>query len=273
MTDRQISRTAIVAILVATTAALIGRSWLQVELEQGEMPHLLATDLSYLIVPPILLLLLFPLWRTEPAFLKDLFRWQELRWPLVGRALLIGILIRVAWWGQLVAGVSFGIYSSSDPNAIVGPTIAFQCERPEIVILGFFVMAMLVPIIEETVHRGYVQTALESRGFITAVVVSSLVFVVFHRFSSWPSVFVTGLILGTQYWITRSLWASLITHATVNAMIQVDWRCLSLQWNPGVSDLPLLAPGLAALSVFILSLAALTAVLHKMATEASNSPR
>jgi membrane protease YdiL (CAAX protease family) len=269
----QISRTTIIAILVATTAAHFARSWLQIELVKDGMSRTLAADISFLIVPPILTLLLFPLWRTDGPFLKHMFRRQDLSWTLAIQAFAIGVLIRVAWWSQLIAGASFGINSSSNPAAVVGPNISFQCAQAEIVILGFLVMAILVPIIEETVHRGYIQTAIESRGFMTAVIVSSLVFVVFHHFSSWPFVFLAGFILGTQYWITRSLWASLITHATVNGMIQVDWRCFSIQWNPGASDLPLLTPGLFALGIFVLSLAALTTVLYKMATEASISPR
>jgi membrane protease YdiL (CAAX protease family) len=269
----QISRTTIIAILVATTAAHIARSWLQIELVQDGMSRVLAADVSFLIVPPILLLLLFPLWRNDAPFIKNMFRWQDLSWPLALQALVIGVLIRVAWWSQLIAGVSFGLYSSSNPAAIVGPSISFECARAEIVILGFLVMALIVPIIEETVHRGYIQTAVESRGFMTAVIVSSLVFVVFHRFSSWPFVFFAGLVLGTQYWVTRSLWASLITHAAVNGMIQVNWRCFSIQWNPRASDLPLFTPGLVALFVFVLSLAALTTVLYRTATEARVSPR
>ena len=273
MAARQISRTTIIAILVATTAAHVARSLLQITLEQEGVSRLFAADLSFLVVPPILILLLFPLWQTDAPFLKRMFRPQDLNWPLAIRALAIGVLIRVAWWSQLIAGASFGVYSSSNPAAIVGPDFSFQCAPTENVILGFLVMAVLVPVIEETVHRGYIQTAIDSRGFMTAVIVSSLVFVVFHRFSSWPFVFLAGLILGTQYWITRSLWASLITHVTVNGMIQVDWRCFSMQWNPRASDLPLLAPGFLALSAFALSLAALTTVLYKMATEASISPR
>jgi membrane protease YdiL (CAAX protease family) len=273
MAAHTISRTTIVAVLVATIAALIARSWLQIQLTQGGMQSLLAADLSYLVVPPILIVFLFPLWKTEKQFLGDQFRIRDLTWRLVVQAFAIGLLIRMLWWSQVIAGGSFGFYASSDPNAIVGPVFSFQCESPEIVFLGFVVMAILVPLIEEITHRGFVQTALNRRGFVLAILISSAVFTAFHRFGSWPTVFMTGLILGSQYWITRSLWSSIVTHATVNGLIQIDWRCLSGQWNPKPDELPLLVPGVTAAFVFVVCLLMLFFLLHNMATGTKTSSR
>ena len=273
MAAHTISRTTLVAVLVATIAALTARSWLQIRLTRGGMQSLVAADLSYLVVPPVLILLLFPLWQREKAFLANQFSRQDLTWKLALTAIAIGILIRVLWWSQLIAGVSFGVYTSPDPEAIVGPIISFQCSSPGVVFLGFLVMAVLVPLIEEIVHRGYVQTAMRHRGFAVAVLISALSFTIFHRFGAWPTVFFTGLILGTQYWITRSLWSSLISHATINGLIQIDWRCIGGQWNPRAIDLPLWAPGLIATAMFVASLIALVILLHRMLTGAPKTPR
>ena len=273
MAAHTISRTTIVAVLVATIAALTARSWLQIQLTQDGVQSLVAADLSYLVVPPILILLLFPLWRSEKVFLTNQFSRKDLTWKLALTAIAIGILIRVLWWSQLIAGASFGVYTSPDREAIVGPIISFQCSSPGIVFLGFLVMAILVPLVEEIVNRGYVQTALRHRGFVIAVIISSMVFTLFHRFGSWPSVFVAGLILGTQYFFTRSLWMSLITHATVNGLMQIDWRCLSVIWNPSLDGLPLLVPGTAALAVMTVSLVILATLLRRLATGTNNLPR
>ena len=181
MTPHNISRTTIVAVFIATFAALIARSWLQLRLMRNGMPPLIAADVSFLVVPPILLLLLFPLWNNEKRFLASLFRRQDLTWRLALSAMAIGIMIRFAWWGQLVAGGSFGVYQSTDPAAIVGPVFSFQCDSPSVVILGFVVMAILVPVIEEVTNRGYFQTILQRRGAIFAIVGSALIFTVFHR--------------------------------------------------------------------------------------------
>jgi hypothetical protein len=237
------------------------------------MPSLVAADFSYLVVPLILMLLLFPLWRSEKAFLIRQFDRKELTWKLALSAIAIGALVRLLWWSQLIAGVSFGIYSSSDPNATVGPTLSFQCASPTIVLLGFIVMAILVPLIEEVVHRGYIQTALRHQGAIVSILLSALIFAVFHRLASWPFAFSAGVILGIQYWVTRSLWSSLISHATINGLIQVDWRCLSGQWNPGADELPLLLPGVTAVLVLMSSLLLLIFLIQRLATEARNSPR
>ncbi len=260
------------AVFVATLAALISRSWLQIRLMHIGMPSLVSADVSFLVVPPILLLLLFPLWKSEKQFITNLFRRRYLTWRLALSALAIGVLIRLTWWCQLIAGVSFGVYQSVDPEAHVGPVFSFQCESPSVVVLGFVVMAVLVPIIEEVTNRGYFQTALRGRGAIVAVMASALIFTVFHPSGAWPFVFFCGLILGTQYWVSRSLWPSLISHATVNALMQLDWRCLSGQWNPRIEEIPVWTPGIVAITALFACLVGIVFLLRKIATEAKNRP-
>ena len=273
MAAHTISRTTLVAVLVATIAALTARSWLQIQLTQRGMQSLVAADVSYLVVPPILILLLFPLWRSEKDFLINQFGRKDLTWKMALTAIAIGVLIRLLWWSKLVAGVSFGLYTSPDPEAIVGPEFSFQCAAPEFVFLGFLIMVILVPFVEEITIRGFTQTALGRRSFALAVTISSAVFAVFHRFETWPTVFLVGLILGTQYWITRSLWSSVLTHATVNGLIQIDWRCLSIQWNPNPDEPPLLIQGMTAVLVFVICLSVLFFLLHRMTTGTRLSSR
>ena len=40
-------------------------------------------------------------------------------------------------------------------------------------------------------------------------------------------VFLMGVVLGTQFWNTRTLWTTIVTHATYNGLVQFDWRCLT----------------------------------------------
>lgn len=273
MAAHTISRTTLVAVLVAIFAALIARSWLQIQLTAGGMQKLVAADLSYLVVPPVLILLLFPLWRSEKAFLAKQFSRTDLTWKLALTAVAIGVLIRLLWWSQLIAGVSFGVYASSDPEAVVGPIISFQCGSPGVVLLGFLVMTMIVPLIEEIVHRGYVQTAMQHRGIVLAILTSAFVFAFFHKMTSWPFAFLAGVVLGMQYWATRSLWSSLISHAVINGLAQIDWRCMSGQWNPRQSDLPILVPGLVTTTIGIVCLTALMILLRQMFTGAPKTLR
>ena len=273
MVDKQISRTTLVAVIVATVAALIARSWLQLQLIHDGMNSALAADVSYLVVPPILIILLFPLWRSERAFLSRQFRRKDATLTIVLNAVAIGVLIRLCWWAQLIAGVSLGIYQSDDPTALVGPTFSFQCASPAIVVLGFLAVAVLTPVIEEIVHRAYILTALRRRKALVAILVSALVFAVFHRQSSWAFAIFAGIIFGVQYWSTKALWASVISHATVNAMTLVDWRCLSSSWNPLIDEIPVVVPAVIALIVLAGSIAAIVVLLRKIATEAKLSPR
>ena len=270
MPEHRISRTTIVAVLTATSAALIARAWLQVHLRDDGMQQALAANISYLVVPPILLMLLAPLWRGEKTFLKSLFRRQSLSWRIVLTAVAIGILLRLSWWSQLIAGVSFGFYGAGHPDAAAGPSFSFSfiCTSPAAVALGILVMAILVPLIEEITHRGYVQTFLEQRGVVVSILLSAAVFAVIHDLSSWPFTFIAGIVLGVQYWATRSLWPSVITHATVNGLIQFDWHCRSTSWNPRPETIPLWYPGLVAALVFVICLACTILLLRKMATGA-----
>ncbi len=273
MTVHRISRTTLVAVLVATTTALIFRSWLQVSLVQRGLDSTLAADLSYLVAPPVLAILLFPLWSTEKQFLADQFRCTDLSWRLALQALAIGVLLRLAWWSQLVAGVAFGVYSAGETATTVGPSFSFQCAEPAVVLLGFVVMAVLVPVIEEVAHRAYVQSYLAHRGAVFAVTISALIFTIFHRPDSWMLVFFAGLIFGALYWLTKSLWASLIVHATYNGLIQIDWRCLTGRWNPSSDDIPLMFPGIVATAAMVMILTALAALFLKIATGAQSAPR
>ncbi len=268
MATRTLSTTTIVAILLATVAALVARSWLQLRLLGENMALQTAAELSFLLVPFVLAVLLFPLWRSERAYLLVQFRIADLNLKLVITAIMIGVLLRLLWWGQLVFGISFGLHPLSDSATVIGPVFSFQCPSPALMALSVLVLSVLTPLIEEIVYRGYILTALRKRGTLVAIIVSATVFAVFHKLTSLPFAFFGGIIFGIQYWRSGSLWPSLITHSTVNTLVIFDWRCLTGQWNPIRDELPLLLPGAIAAIVIVVCSAALIMLLRRMATEA-----
>ena len=272
MLDHRIANQTIIAVIVAATAALIFRSWLQVSLLAGGFSPGLVADLSYLIVPPIMLLLLLPLWRPEKRYLIAQFRRADLTRSLALRALAIGLLLRLLWWSTAVAGTSFGVYATAVADPIVGPTIGIDCPVPSIMLLGFIVTAVLMPVVEELVFRSYLLGFLRRRGPLLAILISALLFAIFHRSASWPFVMFTGTIFGLLYWVTGSLWSSLIAHSTFNGLILLDWRCLSVQWNPTAAEIPALIPGLSALALLAIGSGAMVMLLHKETTEAKKRP-
>lgn len=263
----------VIAVMAAMTAAFVGRSWLQVELLVDGMPKHHAADLSYLVVPPILLLLLFPILREHKTLIAGLFEYRGLTPRRVLGAVAIGVLLRLSSWCILIAGVSFGIYSSPAPIATAGPAFSFDCDTPQFVALGIAVMAVIVPVIEEVTHRGLIQSWLMHRGPVIAIASSAFLFMLFHRPSSWAIAFLAGLVLGTQFWRTRTVWISLITHSTVNFLIQIDWRCLQVRWNPSPSSLPLWSVGMACMLVLAVALISILCLLRQLSTGAQYTPR
>jgi membrane protease YdiL (CAAX protease family) len=246
-------RTHVAAALLALAAALLCRAWLQVTLEAAGLDRRSAADLSYFIVPPLLLVLLLPVLRADQGFLRTLLRFRPVTLRLLLVAVAIGLLLRIAWWSQLVARISFGWQSSTDPLAIAGPVASFSCPPTATLVAGIVVATLLIPPIEELIHRGYVQTRFHSRGPVLAITMSTLLFVVFHRTSGWGLALAGGAILGSIYWASRSLWPGIVTHSVVNLEPQITWRCLNLHWNPAPDTLPLWSAGIPATLVFCLS--------------------
>jgi membrane protease YdiL (CAAX protease family) len=260
------------AVIVATMAALFARSWLQVKLLRDGLQKDYAADLSHLATFPILLVLMFPIWRLDKAHLVKQFRPSMLSASIILRAVAVGILLRVLWWSMTIAGVSFGIFRNNDPFAIEGPLFSFQCPAAQVALVGFLVMAVLVPIVEEVTHRAYVQSSLRRRGPVVAIAVSATVFAILHPPSNWSFTFVAGVVFGIQYWNSPSLWPSLISHATYNSLIQIDWRCLHGVWNPPISELPLWRIGIPATGILVFATISIACLIRSTKTRRDDKP-
>ena len=247
----RISLRHLLVIILAQTLALFAQAWLSRAMPAHGFGELEAHYLAYLVVPPILLVMLAPLLLAHRAFLMRLFRRNALTVRRVLAAMALGAVMRIVWWSQLVARMSLGITVNDDPQAITGPLFSWGCPPLPLLALGLFVMALLIPVIEETVHRGFLQSAFVHLGPLPAILISSLVFTLFHPPSSYWFVFLMGTVFGLQFWVTGSLWATMISHATYNGLIQFDWRCLQGQWNPPAESLPLVLPGIVALAILL----------------------
>ena len=245
----------VILVLLATTLALFGRAWLQLQLQDGGWERRVASDLSFLVVPPTMMLFLYPVLSRDRGFLVRQFLPQDLTLKVVAGAVLIALLFRTAWWGQLVARVSFGWQQSQASSSLPGPFISFNCPEPELMFLGILVTSVLVPVVEEVTNRGYVQASLHARGPVFSILVASLVFMVFHLYQGWMFAFAGGLVLGSLYRVTGSLWAPVICHSVINLTPQFTWRCLNPSWNPDPLSIPLWLPGLVGTLAFSLAVA------------------
>lgn len=259
-------------IIIGLSFALMVQAWLSRTLQAQGYEQTLAHDLAYLAVPPVLLVVLAPVLFRHRSFLTQRLQRSALSIRLVLAAAALGLLARIAWWAQLVARISFGIVVNDDPQALAGPVFAWNCPPLPALFLGLFVMAFLIPIMEETLHRGLLLSAFAHRGALPAILISSLIFTVYHPPSSYGFVFLMGILLGIQYSVTGSLWATMITHATYNGLIQFDWRCLQGAWSPPAGSVPLLFPGFAALLTLVVAGLGIVALLRHQRAGARPAP-
>ena len=240
-------RVPIAAILLFLVLALVLRSLLQIELVDAGTSSRRAADLAYLVVPPILFMFLLPILRQQREFLENQFALRELTGAAIATAIIIGVLLRVAYWSQLLGLAALRVYRDDD-ELPAGPLVGFLCPPSADLALYLLVMALFVPIIEETLHRGFLLYGLLHRGRTVAISLSALLFAMFHPPSTWPVTFLIGLFLAVY-----ALRAGLLT--------AVDFLCLNVVWHP-----PPPSGGQAAVGVaFLLAGAgAVIAAVHLM---------
>lgn len=243
----RLSPAALPALLLFGTLALLLHAYLRIRLQDAGFAADHAYNLSYVVVPLIALAPLPLILRGQTGEFRQLFDPRRISLRLVIGAVALGILLRVIFWAMLIVRAAFGIGPDSSFAEGIGPTFSFDCPPLQIVGLGFLVMAVLVPLTEEIIHRGVVQSAFVRRGPFVAIGLSSLLFAVFHQPSSFAFVLATGIVLGIQFWRAQSLWATIVTHGTYNGLTQLDWVCLNSRWQPASHELPLLQTGTIAL--------------------------
>ncbi len=130
--------------------------------------------------------------------------------------------------------------------------------------LSVLVTSVLIPVIEEITHRGYVQTWFARFGAPIAIGVSTAAFTAFHVRSGWGFVALGGLVIGTCYWRSGSLWAPVIVHAVVNLLPQATLRCLEIHWDPAMPDSAAWLAGPVAASGSIAALVGIAVLVGRL---------
>lgn len=88
-------------------------------------------------------------------------------------------------------------------------------------LVGVGVVALLAPVVEELVFRGFLLEALRGRGQAAAVLLSAIAFSLAHlRLFQFRYYLLMGAAFGVLYW-RRGLLASVSAHATFNGMLLV----------------------------------------------------
>lgn len=201
----------------------------------------------------VLFLLLWPVLREHGQFLAGQLGLANIRLASVVAAIVIGLLLRLVFWAQVVGLAAFGAIAGTASGPPAALLFLFSCPPMQTLLLGLLVSVVLTPFVEEITMRGFVLHGLLRRGWLLALVGSSLMFALLHSPSSMPFVFIAGIVFGLLALRCATLWPGIIAHATYNAAILLDWVCLQGTWNPAPGDQHL--PALAMISLLVLAAA------------------
>lgn len=254
LSARPMIRASIVVIMLFQVAALFSRQYLNLELVGSGFDATVAKHLSYLVVPVILIVLMWPILSQNQDPLRKLIRLPN-SWPkMIIAAIGLGVALRVAWWSGLLAFTSLGFLETAEPGMAIDLSYYFFCPTPDVLILTIFVVSILTPLTEEVVNRGLILGSMSHRDPRIAVVISALLFAVLHQPSGMPDSFVFGLFAGVQLLRYRTLWAPIIAHGTYNLLLTLDWDCLHVTWLPEEPTAALILYGTGMMLVGLISI-------------------
>ncbi len=235
-------------------AALFARSFLQGKLTSAGWDNEVAKNLSYLVVPAIEFILMWPiLWQNKTAIV-ELFPAPNSWARMINTAIALGLAVRLCAWSVLISATAFGWFDYAPPGQARGPTIWFACPPAPALILAVVVTAILIPVGEEVINRGLIVGAMIRKNRNRAMAVSAILFAVLHEPLGAPAAFCSGILLAIQTVRSQSLLPSIITHATYNLLRVMDWFCLHGIWNPGSINSGIRLVGVAAIFTGLLSL-------------------
>lgn len=129
----------------------------------------------------------------------------------------------VVFIGQLISA----LVPSHHIDQVAVKYLKMTMEYPSLFIMTAFLLIFVVPIVEETLFRGFLQTWLRQYfGVFTSIFITSLIFASFHFSPSQgianiellASLLILSFFLGFLYERQQSLFASIGLHVTFNAI-------------------------------------------------------
>lgn len=145
---------------------------------------------------------------------------RELGWTFERPLLLVAIGLAAT---ALVVGMVFGAYAFMGGVAAVRELATTLAAMPFAERAVFFVLGAKVAFVEETLFRGDLLRTLRARiGVVAAVILSSVVFALFHRTTDVLPLtmkLLFGLVFALTMVRTGSLWPSAIAHTLMWAIV------------------------------------------------------
>lgn len=100
-------------------------------------------------------------------------------------------------------------------------------------LIGLFIIAISPGICEEIMFRGFIMKSYEHKGYKKAILISGILFGIFHfNFQNLMGPLLLGILFGFLVYKTNSLYASIIAHTTNNAFA---WTISYIFTNLGTS--------------------------------------
>lgn len=130
------------------------------------------------------------------------------------------LLVPAAFLGALMVNALWGLFLRQmgwDTQADIAGLFG---TSPFAIAFGFLTVAVIAPVAEETLFRGFVLGGLRrSIGTVGALLVSSALFTLPHLPPTiYPAIFGLGLFFGLLFLWTKSLFPSMIVHGLINGL-------------------------------------------------------
>ena len=143
---------------------------------------------------------------------REILRWRWPGWRLVGLsgALALGLWM-IGVMLSLITTVIFGYSAPASPSM-------FPRTLPEVFLL-LVSTVIAAPLCEEIMFRGYVQRAYERRSPWTGIIISGIIFTLYHlRFQGALALVPIAFALGFVAWRSNSLLPGMLLHAAYNSI-------------------------------------------------------
>lgn len=174
------------------------------------------------LLPPLLYVMLV---KEEPFNYLGLKKLPV--WSLLGIVMMFTIVPFNAWVAEWNEGIAFpesmkAIEESLRNLKELNDATAEKLMLGSNLVVGILIFGLLAAISEEILFRSVIQKAFIKlfKNAHIAIIVTAFVFSAFHGdiYGFFPR-FILGLMLGYMFWLSKSIWASIIMHFTNNTTI------------------------------------------------------
>lgn len=150
---------------------------------------------------------------TKASFLRIKWNRKVIRYILLGSVLVVVIQPLIIYLGYLNSLIPLPEYMS-DLQISQYQMIEDFITSDGILLFGLLNIALVPSVCEELLFRGYILRSFEKNwGAVTAVVVSGIIFGMFHiQLGNLLPLATLGIVLGLMTWLSGAIWPAVVAH-------------------------------------------------------------